>query len=551
MNSEVIRLSQEKVLEDIKRPIKATDMLTVYLSHYSELRNLGILPVLIPIDDKESILQSIDWNFHHGDGKPESWVYHDEERNKIPVYDRFGNDKGLEPLIIEREFHGIRESYLEIAEEFRLFHNLYHDPKTNTYIKFSDDGEEQKVATVEPNCIKIRAKEIQQFLSIKEMYLSIQFDHREHSRFDLNELGLEETSYEDKEDLICWGLGYGEIGFGGIYAFSRLLGKYLIPPYPKSKSGSYGFSEEQEEKYLDFIIDTDDAGDEVTYNSNPGGLANFFGANPEAPNYLTPVYFNKKVLDRYYSQPSKYSVEDSYIRCGELWGMQIDNHHEEKICVWLGDLGRDLPYRDQLHWRAHNILPEGKISETYYKRQLMAQPSDSTRPEHNFKTRYNSLAQACSEHLTWQILLPLDPNDSHHFDCLRVPATNEQKDFDDLILGLTKILIDSLNEKELNKFIPSDMLPEIKGSISRLAYIIDNLQLPTPFCHIDFLKKLQALRSSSSAHRKGSTYKKIAQEFNIDKQDLREVFVEILLRAISFIDYIENTIRDGYFSKKT
>ncbi len=83
---------------------------------------------------------------------------------------------------------------------------------------------------------------------------------------------------------------------------------------------------------------------------------------------MTPVHFDKKVLDKYYGQPSKYSVEDSYLRCASLWGLQMDNHHNNKVCVWLGDLGRDLPYQEQLHWRSHNIPPEGGVSKTYFKK---------------------------------------------------------------------------------------------------------------------------------------------------------------------------------------
>ena len=84
--------------------------------------------------------------------------------------------------------------------------------------------------------------------------------------------------------------------------------------------------------------------------SDPAKLSNYFGANPEAPHYLTPVFFKKEVLQRYLSHPDRYSVEDGYLRCQSLWGMAIDNHHKDYVSAYLGDLGRDLPEAEQNHW---------------------------------------------------------------------------------------------------------------------------------------------------------------------------------------------------------
>jgi len=50
---------------------------------------------------------------------------------------------------------------------------------------------------------------------------------------------------------------------------------------------------------------------------------------------------------------------------------------------------------------------------------------------------------------------PLADEDKHFLQSLGIPATNEQKDFNKVILGLTKVLINSLNEKRLSAFIPS------------------------------------------------------------------------------------------------
>ena len=157
------------------------------------------------------------------------------------------------------------------------------------------------------------------------------------------------------------------------------------------------------------------------------------------------------------------------MRCGRLWIMDIDNHHADKVCAWLGDLGRDLPYNEQLHWRAYNIPPEGSMSKIYLGRQLMVQAMESDQPDLLFKDQYDDLQELCRENLGWQLLQPLVSDDQHHLQSLRIPATDEQRDFDELVLSLTKILIDSLHVKRLNSLLSDEQKEGLEeGSIARL-----------------------------------------------------------------------------------
>jgi len=538
------RLSQSKMLECLQRDFKMTDMITVYLSDSENSHIYSIYCVLIPSDQIGRALSRLSWDLLPEEGVPGSIVYHNGGEDRVE-YLRYGNDCGLEPLIIDRHFYGIRDDYMEISEEFRLFHRLYHDKIQDQYMKINDDGNENLVAVVEPNRVRIRLKEIRQFLAIKEMHLSIQFDCREHSDYSLEELRLAEGGHDQREGHMFWGHHYGDFRGLGRGAFSRLLGKLLVAPLPKSKSDFWGFAVDPSKKYVEFIIGVDANGGEITYTSNPDALANYFGANPDAPNYLTPVHFRKEVLEKYYHLPSKYSVDDSILRCGHLWSMYIDNHHDDKVCAWLGDLGRDLPYEEQLHWLSYNIPPEGGISKTYYKRQILAQFSDSERPEHLFRQRYNDLQKVCNECLGWQLLLPLGGDDQYHFKCMRIPATDEQRDFDELVLGLAKILIDSLNEQGLNKLIPAEQRSDLKGSIARLEAALSACCVEDAANPISFLRKLQNLRSSSAAHRKGKNYLRIASDFGVESQSLRSVFSGILCQALAVLDYFVAVVRSG------
>ena len=177
------------------------------------------------------------------------------------------------------------------------------------------------------------------------------------------------------------------------------------------------------------------------------------------------------------------------------------------------------------------------VSNTYFKRQILSQWTSSDRPEHLFKIRYQELQDACQEYLGWQLLLPLDTDDEYHFKNLRIPATDEQRDFDALVLSLTKILIDSLNERRLNTLISEDQKAELKGSIARLEAVLSSHNVEGAAERIAFLRKLQSLRSSSAAHRKGRNYRKIARDFGVKGQHLRDVFTKIIQQALDVLDY--------------
>ena len=553
INTDQRRLSQAQTLKYMQRDLKWNEMLTVYQENIQEYNKYYIYCALIPSAHIEETLSVSTWDLEFSRGMPRGMTSY-KGGKEVHQYLRYGVDNGVEPLIIDRNFHRLRDDYREVSEEFRLFHDLHHDRKTDQYIKINEDGSEEVIVVAKPNHIQIRLKEICQFLAIKEMYLAIQFIFSESSTQSLAELGFT-AGDEDKQDkLMCWMQRYGDLdGIGNCKAFSRLVGKRLVEPLPKAKSGFWPFTEASDQEYASFVIDVNEDGDEVIYTSNPDELktladpGNIRGVDEEAPDYLTPVHFHKKVLDKYYHEPSKYTVEDSLLRCGSLWCVYIDNHHDDIVCAWLGDLGRDLPDSEQVHWRQYNVPPTSGVSKTYFARQIGAQFTNSDRPEHIFKQRYDDLQKASQTHLGWQWLLPLRTADTHHLQSLRIPATDEQRDFDGLVLSLAKILIDSLNEESLKKLIPCGRREEIKDKkgISLLEGALNMNNLEGADAHIAFLRKLQNLRSSGSVHRKGKNYLKIAAHFDVENQSLRHVFANILSSASDTLDYFIALVNSG------
>ena len=314
-------------------------------------------------------------------------------------------------------------------------------------------------------------------------------------------------------------------------------------PKPVDECGYWPYEKDYE--YLDFIVGTDEYGENKYFTSDPNKLANNFGANPDAPHYLTPVFFNKEVLQKYLAHPDMYSIEDGYLRCSGLWGLRMDNHHKKHVIVYLGDLGKDLPHSEQQHWKNYNINSTGKISDTKFKRDFLGLFANAEISDLKFKSVFQKFQNEWYNNFGWYLFLPLTPGDKYNFENIHIPIVNTQDEFDHLILSLVKVIIDSINEKEIKKLIknPFDKKTgnELKGSISKLERLFDENNLPGYSSHIEFLRNLQDLRSSGTGHRKGSKYDKTSKVFELDGNNFIDVFDLILEKIIDFLNYLTKT----------
>ena len=558
INQDRERLAQKHNLDRITRDLKATDMVTVVRWDLENLRlDYFILGGLIPANLVEKILsgEHISDVIENVWAEPAAYAPPGESQIKYFRWGVDGDMYGSEPLVIGRQFSKMKENYFEISEEFRLFHNLYHDKETNTYIKIDEAGNDVKVVLVKSNEVQIRLKEIRQFLAIKEMYLSMLFEFNEYSEYSLQQLELSEVKREFRRDgLMCWKRGCsGDARYQGFQSNSWLRGRRLIKPLPKSKSGFGDFAVERKQ-YAEFIVDVDDDGDKIYHTCDPDKLDDFPGENSEVAWKLTRVHFRKQVLDKYHNEPSKYGVEDSIVRCSSLWSMRIDNHDPEKVCVFLDDLGISLPHAEQLHWRAYNILPEGGVSETFYRRMVLGEWASSDQPDILFKQSYEQLQKVCGEYLGWQLLKPLGPGDEYRFQHLRVPTVDEESHFKGLVSDISSLLIERLNEKRLKGLIPNDQQKDIKRGIGRLEYVLEAQAVTGAEKHIVFLRSLWGLRTTrSSSHLEildDKRYERASAHFDLENLDCQEAFAKILEEAVEFLDFLISTVRSGKFNDK-
>jgi hypothetical protein len=464
-----------------------------------------------------------------GDGRP-GFSVSGRKGSDVITYHRFGDSDGVRPLVHYRSFHGAFPQYVEIDEEFRLYHDLAEDKGRGLLLDFDSSGREIEVVRIKPNEVRALLKYLRQFQAGTGLHLVIYTTSIRCSNIALADVPADERERVEMEGSSRWRRSVARCDFmEGYDTFSRLDCKVILDPPPREKAGVWPFKVAEPEKDVAFIIGVDEDGNEVEYTSNHHALANYFGANPAAPHYLTPVFFRREVLAKYFAEPERYEVSDGQLYCLSLWNCRIDNDLDSHVVVFLGDLGRDLPYEERLHWRQFNLAPEGKMSKTNFRRSFLAQPVDAQAPDLAFRQEYADLMPAWEKTYGWPLFLTPSPGDAHLLNTVRIPVTDSQVELDEQIGCLAKLLVDSLNEKDLAA--RAGVLEEGSKGITKLDGFFAKTKFPQRQRFIGLLRDLQSLRSAGSAHRKGSAYKKIATKLNVDPANKSDTVRRLLEQA--------------------
>lgn len=533
-------LYQIDIREWIERGLDADIMVPVSGNKIDKKYDIYLQSFLLPLNEVENDMENDTYNAHTlvpGITVYGSWE--DDEK----VYHRWGNDNGYEPLVIKREYNGVATDSIEIVEEFRLLFNLYFNSQKNEYIDVSN-GEGITVVKMNDNgYVTIHKRYLKTYLAVKEKVLMIHIDSRRVSIDNSEKIKEDGLAYRNSENTIFYALNIGNTSTGlKRKNYSIIYAKNVVSGCSLCDSNIWPYNEEK--TYVDFIIGIDENGKEIRHTCNPKELNNYFGENPTAPHYLTPVYFDSAVLNKYYSKPEIYKVEDGIIRCGVLWSLYIDNSNSDYVSAYLGDLGRDLPSEAEQHyWRGFNKSIGGKLSKTKIKRDFMCIASDSESPDFVFKKAYTRLNRVFTEKYGWPLFLSLTEQDAYNFETLRVPVNNSIAEMDMLVLSLVKILIDSLNEKSISKRLTGNY-EKLVGSISKIEAWLCESNIENYNEHIKFLRNLQELRSSGTGHRKGKGYQKITKKLDVKKENYAETFSCLLKDATNFLTFMELNIEN-------
>jgi hypothetical protein len=499
---------------------------------------LSIFSALIEKGHRRRILEDAGWDLRYGDGGPSICTSYEQGR---PVHEYLRLSHGwIEPIAHHRTFPS-RDSYLELSEEFRLYHQLYYDAKRACYLKFHDDGHEEEAAVIDGMTARVKLHLLSDYLAVRQMDFVLFFEGNYWTKSTLEELGASQANdFSEQGELIRMDFQTSAPAFiftDDTKSTSTLRGKLILPCSTESIPDP---SAPREEDYPEFIIGHDQNGKPVKNSCDPESLDNNFRKNPGAPHYLTRVHFRREVLQKYYDNPQDFTVGDGIVRRSNVWDMRLDNDHPDRVIAFLGDLGRDLPESERHHWMAHNISPEGDLSKTAHTRSMRGWFADPVSPDLVFKREYERVNREWEQKRGWPIFRPLRPDDAHVLKTIRIPLNENPAEFDNFSLAMTKVLIDSLNEAELGKSIT---LADGDKGITKLQKYLINQDGPDPSISIKFLRNLQDLRIGS-AHRKNTKHEEACAAFGIE-QGFKAAGTAALTQAVVFLEHLRSILQEA------
>ncbi|GAB3788458.1 hypothetical protein GCM10028818_55050 [Spirosoma horti] len=473
-----------------------------------------------------------EWKVRPGsEGKPSiiSSMVDGKWASRYYTYD----EDSLEPFLFSKSFRfdNKHESYIDIGEEFVLYFRLYEkgtDKQNRKYYFIDDAGDLDEAIIIEPEKVKIKLKYLKEYLAVRQIYFSICFDFVRYIDIKIIDSDIKPLDEDFKEANYIYN-HYIRPSPSDISMLQGWIRGKIIIDYDKSKTESHHFDSENYQ-YADFITGYDDDGNELLESCKKSD-----------EKYFKLTYFKKEVLNKYYYDPGKYTV-DGFSVSSNFFSLKIDNNIGEYVAVFLVDLS-SLPYKEQLHWKHYNITPQKGMSHTYYRTMIEGNWAEhSETADLFFKDRYNDFNKKWQKKFGWELYKTLSEKNEHNFKSLHVPTTNNVKAFCEQILSLVIITIDSLNEKEISKGFETE--EKISGSINKLDRFLKSKGVDIPPM-IEFLRNLQNLRSGLVAHRfseSNDSVKKTMKYFNLNDDNYMQVAEDIFVSSILTMNTLENRL---------
>jgi hypothetical protein len=520
----------------IKSDKRISNWTTIYKQWEENNSREYLFCLLFPEKLIKEFIKLPTWSLNITHLKP-YYVHYSEKSSK---YYRWGIESEYEPLVNQQFYNNIYPTKYELIEEIQQFFNLYFDNKTNTYIGIDIASEESEVVKIIKKGdnieFKIRTHFLRQFLYAKKLVLGFQLDYFRESDKTLAEQNLNENMlFDEFTQLYNFNISFKDFFLNDKdRCDSRLLCKAILRGY-ESQNIQTDYDKFNSEKCEDFI---------VTINKDNG---NFIYENCKKSefekseyDFYTPVFFKREVLLKYYNNPSLYTIEDGFLSLKGSWRLYIDNNNYDFIVVYLGDL-RILNNQEQLYWKSFNIEPQSEVNKRRFSIDFLSSYYDPEIEDLKFKKEFTRLNKLWLKKFGFYLISEFDKDDIHCFKTIRLPLKNEASELDTLVLNLCKVLIDYLNIKEINKYLDTEQ----KGlkSIEKFEIFLKLNQFNNVEKVISFYKTLQKLRSTGSAHRKNSDYKKALE--NLGYKDLNEkgVFIEILNEALASLKILTVNIK--------
>jgi hypothetical protein len=484
---------------------------------YSSSFNHGSLllrSILVPVNDLDTVKPEdmMHWDVPHeswscglvyGGGQPPRLEY-DQPLSRI----RPSAFRGGQQLVFGRSFVGRTEdkNYYEIAQFLTHAHDLHWTPERRAWCRLDSNGDLEDVIKWaekagrsgygDAACIVIDREVMEMQMSATGTALVQMFDVTSVGN-NFQGWNEYETHSVENQELRLYLRSHRE-GANG----SWLRGVQIIsPPLSSEEFGKYLYDKDREPKqYASFITHDWKNKNVVEVSCAPDAMASYFDEDSSLPFEISPAFFNAAVLDKYKTDPEKYSLKNRSISCRNAWHLQTyDVNSSGQIHTYIKYLG-DLPYSEQLYWKSFNEIPKGSISQRAFTTDIKGEWSDHPDPLQDLQA---SLSDLHRSNIKWFTLREPDLVNQLHY-----PLTTSAKAWGDTLTVLAKLVVEGFEKRYFEELAKSNgvkgdpgwgsitWVQEAMKSSGNSEEVVEEVIVP--------LRTVQQLRTKLGAHSGGS-----------------------------------------------
>jgi hypothetical protein len=421
--------------------------------------------------------------------------------------------RGGQQLVFPRSFEGIigeDKGYWEVLQPFVQVFGLHYLSERSAYCRLDDRGDIEDVIRIlrirddkddggGGTIITFKRQFLDEWALLSNSVIIRTFDFTRHRRGSFNGWS---NAVQDPKDGEAKDIYYRYVIEPDHASYVR--GCQIIRPNATTDdlNKRFGWGNHDERQYAEFIaLDWKNGGQIKEISCAPGAIANYF-TKSELPFEVTPAFFRPDVLLKYKSDTDKYTLKDRSISCRGTWSLKTyDINDAGQVHTYLVYL-RDMPYEEQLHWRAYNEAPKGTISKRAYTTDFKGEFHTDYEPLGSLKRALQELAEA---HVPWWTLRA-----EKLVDQTNIPATTSADEWASEIMNLDQLLVEGFEEKWLRKKAqslartPKDNFRSLKlveECLMALGFEEDHArQVTAPLHHLhDYRSKIKGHASGNEA----------------------------------------------------
>ena len=357
--------------------------------------------------------------------------------------------KGTTRLVFPRDFEGRvgDKHYWEILQPFAHVFDLHYLEERNAFCRLDENGDVEdlvRILTVsgrgedfDGTVITFQRKLLDEWMLLTNTVMVRTFEFiRRRLGFMMDGTDATRTGpTEDDGILYKFGVVPEQASFR--------RGSQIVRPLMERADleKRYTWPLEDTREYASFIAHDWKNRVVTEISTAPGATANYF-TKSALPFELSPAFFRPEVLQKYKADSDKYRLEDRAIHCRGAWSLTTyDINDAGQVHSYVCYL-RDLPYAEQLYWKAYNEAPKAPISKRAMTTDFEGQFYEEYDPLRSLK---DILQQLNRNDVPWWTLR------SKSFDQIMYPVTTSADEWANELLRLDQLVVEGFKEKWLRR----------------------------------------------------------------------------------------------------